>query len=57
MKNWKTTTLGITTIIAAVAGAAIHLLQKQPVDWTIVGAACTAGWAMIHAADATSTPQ
>jgi len=52
MGSWKTTTLGCLSI----AGALIHAVQAwlggQPVDFTMLIAALTAGWGLIHAADA-----
>ncbi|HLI02752.1 MAG TPA: hypothetical protein VFC10_07375 [Terriglobia bacterium] len=52
MKNWRTTTLGVLTILAALCHAGIALLQGQPVEWSTLFAAATAGIGLIHAADA-----
>ena len=49
--SWRTTVLGIVTIVAAIAGAAKAYLTGQPVDYGTVLAALTAGWGLIHAAD------
>jgi hypothetical protein len=50
--SWKTTTLGVLSIIAALAHAAQAWLNGTPVDVTSVIAAVMAGWGLIHAADA-----
>jgi zinc transporter ZupT len=53
MKNWKTTTLGIASIVSAVAGALIAWLKTGSIpDVSGLIAAVTAGWALFHAADA-----
>lgn len=54
MKSWKTTFLGIGTIIMALIGASMSLLDGNPAtnpDWTIIIAALTAGWGLIQAKD------
>lgn len=52
MKNWKTTLLGVLTIIGAACGAGVSLLNGNPVDYPSLVAAVTAGWGLIHASDA-----
>lgn len=48
----KTTALGFLTIVAAVANAAIALINGQPVDFGATIAAITAGIGLVKAADA-----
>lgn len=48
----KTTILGTLTIIATVAGAAIKLLNGEPVDIYSVATAIAAGYGLVKAADA-----
>lgn len=52
MKNWKTTTLGVLTIIAALSNAAVEYLNGKTVNMLTLGAAVAAGWGLIHASDA-----
>ena len=52
MKNWRTTLLGILSIVAAVANAGVGWLNGQPIDFTALVAAILAGWGLIAAADA-----
>lgn len=52
MGSWKTTALGILTIVAALTHAGQAWLSGQPMDFTMLIAALTAGWGLIHAADA-----
>lgn len=47
----KTTVLGVLTIVATVSGAAVKLLNGQPVDFMSVSAAVAAGFGLIKAAD------
>jgi hypothetical protein len=59
MKNSRTTTLGILTIITAVASAITALVDTDPntiPDWGSVVAAVTAGVGLIFAKDATPKP-
>lgn len=51
MKNWKTTILGVLSILAAIIGASITWLKGTQVDMTSLLAAVTAGWGLIHAQD------
>lgn len=53
MKNWKTTTLGILTIVGTLSTAGIAALNGHHVDLPTSIAGITAGWGLIHASDAT----
>ena len=60
MKNpsWRTTTLGIITILTAVAGAVQLLLDNDPAtnpDFTVAVAAVISGIGLIFAKDAKVT--
>lgn len=53
-KSWKTTTTGITAIVATVAGALNLMFDANPntnPDWTAVVAAITAGIGLLLARD------
>jgi len=50
----KTTILGIVTILAAVASAAVSYLKTGTFDFAATVAAVTAGWGLIKAADSTT---
>ena len=50
--NWKTTALGVLSIIAALSNAGVSYLHGGSVDFTALIAALLAGWGLIHAADA-----
>lgn len=53
--SWRTTTLGITTIIAAVAGLLQAVLDNDPAtnpDMTVAVAAILSGLGLIFARDA-----
>lgn len=55
MNSWRTTTLGITTIIAAVAGLLQAVLDNDPAtnpDMTVAVAAILSGLGLIFARDA-----
>jgi hypothetical protein len=52
--NWKTTTLGILTILGSVASIGKSLLSGEPVDFTFHIAAITAGLGLVVARDAAS---
>jgi len=54
MKNWKTTTLGILTILGTLVNAAIQYLHGQHVDVSVTFAGITAGWGLLHASDASA---
>ncbi len=52
MKNWKTTSIGILTIIVALSSALLNFLKAGSLpDWATLLASFTAGWGLIHAAD------
>ena len=58
IKSWKTTFMGIGTIIMVLIGVAISLIDGNPAtnpDWTVTIAALTAGWGLIMAKDSTVT--
>lgn len=54
MKSWKTTVTGILTILVALGGAAMSLLDADPLtnpDFAAIIAAITAGVGLITAKD------
>jgi hypothetical protein len=54
MKNWKTTTLGILTILGVVVHIGVQLLNGQfptTADMAADVAGISTGWGLIHAAD------
>jgi len=54
MKSWKTTVLGILTILGAVVVAVKAMLDSDPstmADWGIVATAVTSGLGFIFARD------
>lgn len=52
MKNWKTTTIGILTIVVALSSAALHFLQTGVLpDLGALTATVTAGAGLIIAKD------
>jgi hypothetical protein len=55
MKNWKTTTLGVLSILTALVGAAMTWLKGTQVDVSSLFAAIMAGVGLIHAKDASPT--
>jgi hypothetical protein len=58
MKSWKTTVLGVVTIVGALIGAAKFYLDGDAAtnpDWPVVFAACAAGWGLIVAKDSQVT--
>ena len=55
MKSWKTTTLGILTIIVAIATAGAEFLKTQSINWPALTLGITAGWGLVQAKDATAT--
>lgn len=55
MSNWKTTSLGVLTILAVAVHVGMQLLQGQmpsQADMTADAAGLATGWGLIHAADA-----
>lgn len=52
MRNWKTTSIGILTIVIALAtGAKMYLGTGQVPDIGALAAAVAAGWGLIMAKD------
>lgn len=54
MKSWRTTSLGIITILAALLGVVKAFIDGDPStnpDWTLVAAALTSGLGLIKASD------
>ena len=54
MKSWKTTTLGILTLVGAAVAAAKALLDNDPTtvpNWEAVITAATAGFGLLFARD------
>jgi hypothetical protein len=54
-KSWRTTTLGITTILMAIAGVVQALVDNDPAtnpDMTVAVAAVLSGFGLIFARDA-----
>ena len=52
MRNWKTTTIGVLTMIIAVAtGAKEWLTTDQLPDLTLIVASVLAGWGLTQAKD------
>ena len=57
-KSWRTTVLGITTILAAIAGLVQAFLDNDPntnPDMTVAAAAILSGLGLIFARDAKAT--
>lgn len=60
MKSWRTTTLGIITILGALMGVVKCLIDNDPStnpDWQTAIAAMTAGWGLIVARDNSVTSE
>ena len=53
--NWKTTVLGVLTVLLALCGAAKAMLTGVSIDYPTVMAAIMAGVGLIHAKDASNT--
>ena len=51
MKNWKTTTLGVLTIIASLVNAGLQYLKTGTCDMTAASAGLFAGYGLIKARD------
>ena len=52
MRNWKTTTIGVLTMIIAVAtGAKEYLTTDTIPDLTLIVASVLAGWGLVQAKD------
>jgi hypothetical protein len=56
MRSWRTTVIGVLTIIVAVAHAGLQLLNGQQPDLTATSAGVLAGLGFIHAADNKALP-
>ena len=56
MQNYKTTVLGILTIIGTLCSAGIALVNGHTPDIGITSAGVLAGVGLIHAADSKSLP-
>jgi hypothetical protein len=55
MRNWKTTTIGVLTIIIAVAtGAKEYLATDALPDIGLIVAAVLSGWGLVQAKDNTA---
>lgn len=53
--SWKTTTLGVMTILSAIAGATTKYLNGEPIDWEFVVTSFIAGLGLIKAKDYNAT--
>ena len=51
MKNWKTTLLGVATILGALSTAAISYAKTGTCEYGATVTAVLAGWGLIHAKD------
>jgi hypothetical protein len=55
MRNWKTTSLGILTIIVALAtGAKEYLATDSLPDFGLIVAAILSGWGLVQSKDNTA---
>jgi hypothetical protein len=55
MRNWKTTTLGVLTILIAIAtGAKEYLATDTLPDIGLIVAAILSGWGLVQAKDNTA---
>lgn len=60
MKSWKTTVMGIATILSIVSGAAMAFLDGNPAtnpDWTTIIAGVTTAFGLIFARDNDKTSE
>lgn len=55
MKNWKTTALGVLTILGALINSGHEYLSGQPVGIPMLLTGLTTGLGLIHASDAADT--
>lgn len=55
MKSWKTTSLGVLTIVTLAATTATQLIKGEPVDWNFVLATFITAVGLILAKDANVT--
>jgi hypothetical protein len=51
MKDWKTTTAGILTILGTLSTAGLALYHGQPLNFPVLAASLSAGVGLIHASD------
>jgi len=56
MQSWRTTTLGILTIVGTLISAGVALLNGHTPDLATTSAGIMAGVGLIHAADNKSLP-
>jgi hypothetical protein len=56
MQSWRTTVLGVLTIIATLTAAGVSLLNGHPPDLATTSAGVIAGIGLIHAADNKKLP-
>jgi hypothetical protein len=55
MKNWKTSLLGVLTILVPVGAAVLEWLKTGTApNVAVLATAATAGWGLIQAKDATA---
>ena len=52
MKNWKTTTLGILTLLGALTNAGLEFIKTGSCNLPILLTGLTAGWGLVKAKDA-----
>jgi hypothetical protein len=55
MKSYKTTILGVISIITAIIGVVTGLLNNTPVDWNATITAIMAGIGLVFAKDSNVT--
>lgn len=56
MKNWKTTLLGILTLVSALAGAGVEFLKAGTLpNFAMLVPVLLSGWALLHSADASAS--
>jgi hypothetical protein len=55
MKNWKTTVMGVLTILVPLCAAVLEWLKTGAMpNVAVLVAAVTAGWGLVQAKDATA---
>ena len=57
MKHWQTTTAGVLTILAALAGAGVQYLTGHPVAWPAIMGALATGVGLMRGADSSVVDQ
>lgn len=55
-QSWRTTALGVLTIVGTLTGAGVALLNGHTPDLPTVSAGVLAGLGLIHAADNANLP-